>query len=82
MEYTKGEWEAKLTPLYTQNYVYTEADGGRAIALTIPNPDDARLIAAAPDMREALEKIASCDSVVAGDVIDIAQQALAKVEEE
>ena len=32
------------------------------------------------DMYEALKKIASCDSVVAGDVIDIAQQALTKAE--
>ncbi len=31
-------------------------------------------------MHKALKKIASCDSVVAGDVIDIAQQVLAEAD--
>jgi len=39
---------------------------------------NARLIAAAPDLLEALRKIASCESRFPGDVVDIARAAIAK----
>ena len=39
---------------------------------------NARLIAAAPDLLEALKLIASCESKFPGDVVDIAKKALLK----
>ena len=39
---------------------------------------NARLIAAAPELLEALKLIASCESRFAGDVVDIAKKAVLK----
>ncbi len=75
MEYTKGKWEAVKNAIGTYTIQTEDARIGE-----IDRHFNAYLVAAAPDMYEALKAIASCESVVAGDVVDISRKALAKAE--
>ncbi len=87
MNYTKGKWYIALNGkiLIKTEQGFTEICqmpfGSAREADEMPEAQaNAYLIAATPDMYEALKQIASCKSNVPGDVIDIAQKALAKAE--
>ena len=61
VEYTKGPWKYKQTKVLTSNdeptYTVYSSTVGKAVARRLLNEDDARLIAAAPELLEALKKI-------------------------
>lgn len=74
-DYTRGKWRCYKLP-EGWRIESVEWRIGQQIAFSIPNEANARLMASAPDMYEALKKIASCESHAIGDVVDIAQKAL------
>lgn len=85
MNYTKGEWKAICNDLegliiFADKSKIAKPYYFQGIKTNGEFLANAYLIAAAPDMYEALKLIASCKSSVAGDVVDIARKALAKAE--
>lgn len=56
MGHTQGPWEYKTTPGSDHEYCTVYVRNGKAIARHV-EPDNARLIAAAPDLLEAGEKL-------------------------
>lgn len=60
MEYSKGDWEAYKTNLNPDEWTICTENGETGIAKLVGNKassSNAHLIAAAPDMREALKTI-------------------------
>ena len=74
--HTPGPWEWSGRWLVGKGKMilwYTTADDG-----VHANPEDARLIAAAPDLLEALVEISECPEIDALDMKRIADAAIAK----
>lgn len=86
--HTQGEWkyhkkqssfqghELKSRYIVKGRTVIAEMGGGEEAIVDA----NANLICAAPDMYQALKKIASCEKRADGDVVDIARKAIAKAE--
>ena len=83
MNYTKGEWKRYGLHIHRSDG-RTASEIATVLACGWMAQDEAvynaQLIAAAPLMYEALKLIASANSIVPGDVVDIACKALEKVE--
>mgnify|MGYP001600193123 CR=1 FL=1 len=93
-EFTKGEWTASKSGVgdwtiatksiliaHVLQHFNAHLIVAAVNACQSVNPDNPRVVAdSIKEVYEALEQIASCKSNVPGDVIDIAQKALAKVE--
>ena len=90
-KYTPGKWEVRYKPHWSDlDYWIWGMDkktGGMRIA-DVVNRANARLIAAAPELLEALKKMLQSDAVTSdwvkgeGSIYDDAEQAIAKAEEE
>ncbi len=93
MNYTKGEW--KVSPVNFHVFLpnvgavadcFENETNARLIAAAVNacqsvNPDNPLAVADnIKEMYEALKRIASCKSIVPGDVVDIARKVLAKAE--
>ena len=76
MNYTKGEWRAYV------GYTFTMVKSAEPIAVIHSDNDeaDAHLIAAAPEMYEALQFIINADDSIAPDMAEVINKALAKAE--
>lgn len=84
MEYTKGEWEAHTEPEYTVNNVWSKQGTSGSLVATVNTPEDAHLIAAAPDIYEALKELLGAlgnpMEIPPYEVVEKASVALSKVE--
>lgn len=95
MNYTKGEWKVDLEPQkydYKNGYYIQGVEDAVSLAYIYPTDDDeetksnTHLIAAAPDMYEALSKIMIWinthprKATIVRDVIDAGNAAIAKAE--
>lgn len=87
MKHTPGPWEVGSTIESDTQAIIHDGDSVLAILTTIPpNPANARLIAAAPDLLEALRKMADMveaevlgpEWVWAHEIIEEARAAIAK----
>ena len=80
MEYTKGEWKIEASSLDSDwAYVaipFSGEEGSYRIIAYSPNKNDAHLIAAAPDLYEALREIRGLLNMYAGDLPKVPRDAM------